>query len=502
MPKVIVAECRQEISSFNPIPSRYDDFSVRFGAEVLDYYSTVRGEVGGALDVLQTADGCEVVPTYSAESITSGGTLDGTDFERIAGDFLGELKKAESADGAYFALHGAMGAEGQDDPEAYLLEESRKILGEDIPIVVSLDLHGVVTDGMLEHGDAIVIYHTYPHVDFYETGVRAARLLSSILAGEAKPLMGRVKIPALVRGDELITETGSFGDVVGRAQEMEQHPKGLAAGMLIGNPFTDVPELRSNSLVVTNDDRELAELWAAELANQMWRHHEQMKVPLTSIEEAVRIAGQTEGTVVLMDAADATSSGASGDSVAIVRELVASGYQGSVLAPIVDPPAVAKAFAVGVGGTIRTTVGGALDPRRFKPLDVEARVKLLSDGQIRSESFGSKWSAGPTAALEFGNCVLVVTSRPVSLFDRALFYAHGQDPKRFDLVVVKSPHCEPHMFADWCGRLINVDGPGATSANLPTLGHTKCARPVFPLDEAVPFAPEVEIYQRARYRHL
>ena len=167
MPKVIVAECRQEISSFNPIRSRYDDFSVRFGAEVLDYYSTVRGEVGGALDVLQAEDGYEVVPTYSAESITSGGTLDGADFERIAGDFLGELKKAESADGAYFALHGAMGAEGQDDPEAYLLEESRKILGEDIPIVVSLDLHGVVTDGMLEHSDAIVIYHTYPHVDFY-----------------------------------------------------------------------------------------------------------------------------------------------------------------------------------------------------------------------------------------------------------------------------------------------------------------------------------------------
>ena len=126
-------------------------------------------------------------------------------------------------------------------------------------------------------------------------------------------------------------------------------------------------------------------------------------------------------------------------------------------------------------------------------------MKLLSDGQIRRESFGSKWSAGPTAVLEFGKSVFVVTSRPVSLFDRALFYAHGQDPKRFDLVVVKSPHCEPHMFADWCGRLINVDGPGATSANLPTLGHTKCARPVFPLDEAVPFAPEVEIFQRARY---
>ena len=500
VPRVIVAECRQEVSSFNPIRSRYGDFSVRFGAELFEYYSGARGELGGAVDVLRAEAGYELVPAYSAESVTSGGTLGAADFERIAGELLGELRKARPADGAYFALHGAMSAEGQDDPEAFLLEESRKILGDDIPIVVSLDLHGVLTDRMLELSDAIVVYHTYPHVDFYETGERAARLLMRILAGKAKPLMGRVKIPALVRGDELITETGSFGEVIRFAQEMEKHRAGLAAGMLIGNPFTDVPDLGTNSLVVTNDDREMATLWAAALTRQMWARHEEMQVPLTSIEEAVRLAGQTEGTAVLMDAADATSSGASGDSNAILREALASGYEGSVLAPIVDPSAAERAFAAGVGGTVRTAVGGALDPKRFQPLDIEARVKLLSDGQIRSESFGSRWDAGPTAVLEFGRCVLVVTSRPVSLFDRALFHAHGQDPKRFDLVVVKSPHCEPHMFADWCGRLINVDGPGATSANLRSLGHKKCARPVFPLDDEVPFEPEVEIFQRARYR--
>ena len=460
----------------------------------------MRDEVGGALGVFGGNADYELIPAYGANAITSGGTLAAADFERIAGEFLGELRKAGPADGAYFALHGAMGAEGEDDPEGFLLEESRKILGEDIPIVVSLDLHGILTDRMIEHSDAVVVYHTYPHVDFYQTGVRAARLLVRILAGEAKPLTARVKIPALVRGDELITETGSFGQVIRKAQAMEQHAKGLSAGMFIGNPFTDVPELRSNSLVVTNDDREMASLWAAELANQMWAHHGKMQVPLTSIQEAVRLAEETEGTAVLMDAADATSSGASGDSNAILREVVASGYGGSVLAPIVDPQAVEKAFAAGVGGTVRTAVGGALDPGRFEPLEVEARVKLLSDGQIRSETSGSEWAAGPTAVVEFGRCVLVITSRPVSLYDRALFYAHGQDPKRFDLVVVKSPHCEPHMFSEWCGRLINVDGPGATSANLRSLGHTKCARPVFPLDDDVGFAPDVEIFQRARYR--
>ena len=263
-----------------------------------------------------------------------------------------------------------------------------------------------------------------------------------------------------------------------------------------------MPELRSNSLVVTDDDAEAAGRQAVELAELFHAHHERMRVPLTSVEEAVsralEVLSQDGGTVALMDAADATSSGAPGDSTVIVRALVASNYAGRVLAPIVDPAAAETAFAAGVGAVIRTTVGGALDPERFTPVEIEARVRLLSDGRFPSETFGDPWFSGRTAVLEAGTVTWVVTSRPVSLYDRALFRAHGQDPKRFDAVVVKSPHCEPHMFADWCRKVINIDAPGATSANLKRLGHVKCPRPVFPLDEEVPFRPEVEIYRRKR----
>ena len=96
------------------------------------------------------------------------------------------------------------------------------------------------------------------------------------------------------------------------------------------------------------------------------------------------------------------------------------------------------------------------------------------------------------------NYTLVLGSRPVSLHDRSFYYAHGQDPKQFDCVVVKSPHCQPHMFAAWCGRLINVDAPGSTSANLRSLGHRRCRRPVFPLDEDVPFVPRATRFERRR----
>src|SRR5690606_30599441 len=139
------------------------------------------------------------------------------------------------------------------------------------------------------------------------------------------------------------------------------------------------------------------------------------------------------------------------------------------------------------------------DPERFTPLPLEVTVAAVSDGRIRSETFDSPWAAGETAVLRAGNLTLIVTRRPVSRFARAVVFAPGPDPRSFDAVVVKSPHCEHHMFEEWAARMIHVDAPGSTSANLPRLGHTVCARPIFPLDPDVTFTPEPRLFQRPRY---
>ncbi|MBS0203782.1 MAG: M81 family metallopeptidase [Planctomycetes bacterium] len=497
MPRIAIAECKQEVSSFSPARSQFDDFRIVRGPALLEHHRRVREEVGGALSVFDADSRVHLAPAFGASANTSGGILRQPDFQRLTGDFLGCLSDAGPVDGAFFSLHGAMQAENEDDPEGYLLQEARRVLGERIPFVVSLDLHGVLTDRMLQHSDAVVAYHTYPHVDFFETGARAARVLLKTLTEGARPVTARVKIPALVRGDEMITETGAIGECIRLAQQLEAGPRGLSAGVMWGNPFTDVPELRTNSFVVMDGDEATARSQAMELARIFWMHHEKMQVPLTGLAESVRkAAGFTSGTVVMMDAADATSSGASGDSNAILREVVRQNYRGRVLAPIVDPQAVRQAFAAGIGATIHTRVGGAVDSGRFQPMELVARVRLLSDGKFRSESFGWPWDSGDTAVLEAGNLTLVVGTRPVSLFDRSWFYANGQDPRHFSMVVVKSPHCEHHMFADWCACLINVDAPGSTSANVKGLGHQKCARPMFPLDDISDFQPVAEIFRR------
>lgn len=496
MPRILIAECKQEVSTFNPHLSRHDAFAVRSDEALLHYHRNVRNEVGGALRVLDARPDVEIVPSLSALSITSGGPLAGPDWKRLSGELLQAIRDAGAVDGLYFCMHGAMMAEEEMDPEGYLLSETRKLVGDQVPLVVSMDLHGIPTDRMYEHADAIVAFHTYPHVDFFSTGERSARLLLRLLDGGVRPVTAKVAIPALVRGEELITATGTFGKCTRRAAEIESEPGGLSAAMFIGNPFTDVPELQSYACVTTDGDPAKAEREALKLADEFWRHHERMRVPLVSLEEMTRIAAAAPATVGLVDAADATSSGASGDGNAIVRALAEAGHTRTVLAPVVDAPAVRAAFAAGVGATITVPIGGSLDRGRFLPLERTGQVRLLADRAFRSESFGEEWYAGPAAVLESGPFTFVMSSQAVNLYDRSFFWAHGQDPRQFDAVVIKSPYCQHHMFTEWCTRMVDVDAPGATSANLPILGHRRCPRPIFPLDTQVVYERRARLFDR------
>ncbi len=495
--RILIAEYIHEICSFNPVPTRYHDFFVNTGAAMFDYHRRSGTEVFGALQVFQQQPELELIPTFSARGITSGGTIPAADFARIADAWTAAIRAAGPVDAAYFALHGATAAEGEDDPEGRLLEIAREILGETIPFVASFDLHGVLTDRMLTHCDAITVYHTYPHVDFKETGSRAATLLLKLLAGEIRPVMAKVEIPALVRGDELITETGIFGRLLAEARQKQSEIGGLATGYFIGNPFTDVRELRTYAVMVTDNDPLAAEAAACQMARDFWRDREQMQACLLPLSTAVQQALASTRSVALVDAADATSSGASGDSVEILHELRRQGCSKPTLAPVVDVVAVEVAFAAGVGAMVTVNIGGSLDRQRFRPLEITGKVRLLSDGLFRSESFGWTWNSGRTAVIEACPFTVVVTSRPVHLFDRSLFKAHGQSPEQFEITIVKSPHCQPHMYADWC-EMIHVDAPGSTSANLHSLGHRACRRPVFPLDDVQNWNPTARFFSRNR----
>jgi microcystin degradation protein MlrC len=494
MKRILIADCKQEISSFNPLPSHYDDFLIRHGDGLYEQRGKNQ-ELGGALAVFEAQPDIEIVPTICARA-GSAGLLSAEGWRRLSEEVLAAIfARLDGIDGIYVSLHGAMGADGELDPEGYLLEKLRERVGPEMPIVISLDLHGILTDRMLRQVDGFAIYWTYPHVDFADTGRRAAELLLKLMKGGVRPVAARVVIPALLRGDELITKTGCYGELLAECRRLEEEGSVLAAGIMIGNPFTDVPELCSQVLVLTDGDRATAEREATRLAQEFWPLRFRMQGKLMPLNRAIAQARSIDGPVIFTDAADATSSGASGDSNAILASLHAAGYGKRVLAQIVDAPAAAAAHAAGVGASLSLTLGGSIDPARFPPMPVTATVRLLSDGEAALETMKAPLRAGPTAVLTYDNVTVVVMSRSVSLFDRAMYYANGLDPEDFDLVVVKSPHTEFHMYDQWCARNFNVDAPGATSANLKSLGHRICARPVYPLDDTVSFAPRATIYE-------
>ncbi|MBK35828.1 MAG: microcystin degradation protein MlrC [Gemmatimonadetes bacterium] len=480
--RVLIGELKQETSSFNPRLAERELFEELCGDEIFSREGT-NTELAGALDVFAEHDDIEVVPAFAAWSCSSGpvatSTLDG-----LTDDLVTAVQaEKDDIDGAYISFHGAMQGEEEVDPEGRALDRIRAILG-DIPIVTSFDLHGILTDRLVYASDILVAFHTYPHVDMYETRARAARNLVRLLRREVEPTVARVQLPMLVRGDELITETGLFGQAIRTCQEVEASDGGLSAVVFIGNPFTDVPDLRTNVVVTTNNDAVRAKEVAESIARFMWNQRDHLKADLVELDEAIRIANETESLTVFFDAADATSSGAPGDSNHILRGLLQSGYDRRALLPLVDPPAVEQAFAAGVGATVSLSLGGAIDPDRHPPLACDAYVQSLHDGVYRMEG-GTLESGGRTAVLQVSSYSILVTTLPVSIMGPHVFESRGLNPVDFDLCVCKSPNGFRTHFQAIAESIVPVDVPGSTSANLRSLPCTRCPRPMFPLDDDV-----------------
>ena len=209
--------------------------------------------------------------------------------------------------------------------------------------------------------------------------------------------------------------------------------------------------------------------------------------------KAMADAASQPGPVTFTDAADAPSSGASGDSNTILAALLAAGYRGRAIMPIVDAPAAAMAHAAGVGARLRVSLGGTIDPARFPPLELDVEVERLGDGEYLHAFSGMPAHAGPTAVLRHGEIRIVAITHAVFMMDRSIFLAHGLDPKLADIIVVKSPGAAMRYFT-FARRNYVLDIPGSTSANLKSLGHLVCPRPMFPLDDDVVFHPKVELF--------
>jgi microcystin degradation protein MlrC len=485
--RVAIASIIQESNTFSPVKTLFEHFSPVFGHDVLTRHEGRATEAGGFIHVLRRAR-CEVQPICAAWAITAGPMLR-SHFRKLAMRFEEELSAAGRQEAFLFALHGAQVAQDCEDVSGYLLQRARRVLGPEVPIVTTLDLHANVTRLLVSQSTALVGYHTYPHVDMFECGVKAANLALKIVAEQIKPIMAFRKIPMIVPAENMQTTSGPFHDLIEQAEQWERAGEVESASVFGVQPWLDVDEMGCSVVVVTNGDAAAAGERASSLAKRFWDSRRAFSVELVPVEEAIReataIAG---GPIVFSESADSTGSGSPGDSTNVLRRLLAADLREPSVLFLVDPKTVKRAIEAGVGKNFSAKIGAAFDRKNSRPVLVTAHVRLLSDG--RWTPWGSGYNPGievcmgRAAVLEIGSVTVLVAERPAMTVDPALYRSHGIEPTRMKIVVVKSPNGFRAEYEPIAKKIFMLDTPGVSSANLRSLPFQRIPRPMYPFDEA------------------
>lgn len=488
--RIAVGQLWQETNTFNPLAttrSDFETFGIDRGPALIEKMATTN-EPGGFIQSLrQWPEKPEIVGLVRLPAWPSGRATRAT-FLWLRDTLVEEFKRALPLDGVLLALHGAMVAEDFPDVEGEVLEAVRQVIGP-IPLVATLDLHANVTAKMVQNADALVIFHTAPHIDVYETGERGAKVLRRILIDGVKPTMAFVKIPMVVPAERANTQdptSVSFG-FRQKLEHLETQSNILAAGLTTVQPWLDIPDLGSSVVVVSAGDESLARQHCVALANELWQRRRDYLPELVSVADGVRRAHETrEGLVVLSDSADATTSGAPGDSTWVLQELLKYDWPRPALVTMVAPEVVARAAEMGVGKELTTSLGGVRDHRFSIPLDITATVARLFDAKFVLSGHLAKnlqIDMGPSAVLRVGNIHIVVTSRSGPHFAPELFQAAGIDPFAASVLIAKSPCGFRAAYAPRASKIFVVKAPGCAPSDFWNYEYLQIPRPLWPWDE-------------------
>jgi len=480
--KILVGAIGHESNTFTPFLTRLEDFRPRYGQETLA--PPIRhGAFGGVVTTLQAHPEVTLVPSVTAHAMP-GGVVERTAFETLKGALL---EAAHDVDGACIFLHGAMRAEGVDYAENDILTALRAKLGPDVPITIALDMHANIVAETARTVNAMVAYHTAPHDDAYETGVKAAEMLLHLLEGRSLA-MGFAKIPFLLPGEKAETSAGAMREMMQLVADLEAQPAIVSASLMNGHCWADVPDIGVIAVVVTDGSEPLAQAEADQLAATFWARRADFDFHTEAypVDEAVRVAMEApESTVFLSDSGDNPGAGGTTDVTAVLESLLRQGATNVVVASIWDAAAVETCIAAGVGNRVSLEIGGKLDTRHSKPLPVTGVVRLISDGDyywggVRTPE--RLVHRGPTVVLTVDGVDVILTAERQSYVEPVQFHSLGIDPLAYKIVVPKRGYLTTplHVISP---RSILAVSPGVTNCDVRQLEYRRVNRPMYPLDK-------------------
>jgi microcystin degradation protein MlrC len=456
MPRIAFGGFLHETNTFAPSKADYEMFlqgggwpALSEGDAMFPALHKVNVGASGFIEAAQVA-GWELAPLiWAAASPSAHVTAEA--FERIAGRMLDGLRAAGPVDGVYLDLHGAMVCEHLDDGEGEILARFRAVLGPDVPLVSSLDLHGNVTRLMVDSADSLIAYRTYPHVDMAETGRRSAAYLARMLGGERHAKAFR-QIDFLIPISWQSTLAEPCRSLYAELAAMEDEAV-PALSFLPGFPAADFPDCGASVIAYgrTQEDADrAADRFAAMVAAQESAFAGEVLGPDEGVRRAMAIAASGAAKpVVIADTQDNPGAGGDSDTTGMLRALVANDARRAAIGVIVDPEAASAAHEAGVGATIRIALGGKSGVPGDAPFLGEFTVEALSDGHLTASGGyygGARMGLGPSACLRIGDVRVVVGSRKAQLADQEMYRFVGIEPRDAAILVNKS---SVHFRADF-----------------------------------------------------
>jgi microcystin degradation protein MlrC len=453
------------------------------GQQIIERNRGVRNYHGGVLDACERL-GHEMVPTFFA-SATPSATISRAAFDEMEDLLLERLRAAGEVDAVCLTLHGAGVAESIDDIEGHIITRVRDHYGADMPIVVTLDLHGNITDEMVAGADALLGVNLYPHTDSYDRGVEAIELLGRIERGEVSPAMHLTHLPMML--PSTTTDLSPAKDINEICWEHEAQPGVIDCTFFHGFAPADIPRVGVSVLAIADGDPKRARRVSEDVARQIWERREEFRPVITPPEKVFEQALATDGRpVVVNEKADNPGGGGPGDGTHLLRAMIEAGLKEACFGFIHDPETVAQAHEVGVGATIDVRLGGKKEPLHGEPIEARAYVKCLTDGRFIQQSpmgRGAKVDLGRMARLVIDDIDVIVSTIRTQTLDDEVFRLHGIDVTRYKIVAIKSSNHFRAAFAPIAHQIIRADTPGLVSADLSTFDYRRLERPIWPLDD-------------------
>lgn len=484
--RIAVAGLMHESNTFNTLKADRAAFAAQclaFGAEWIDEWREAHHEVGGFLEAL-TAGGDEILPIVMAWATPSGPVTDDL-FNEVTQHLVHEIKR-QRPDGLLLALHGAMVTESHLDGDGEVLFRLRQALGSELPIVITLDLHGNLSTRLIENSTAAIAYRTCPHVDQRARGIQAAELLRRVLRAEVRPVQAIAKPPVIVNIMVHDTSLEPLKSFMHAARQLERQPGILAVSLLPGFAYADVPQMGPTVVVVADEDRDLARREADRLGQMLWDARDLLIRRLPDAKAAVAQALRaTKLPVVLVDTGDNVGGGSAGDGTIILQELLRQGATDAVVC-LYAPDEMKQCAAAGPGKEVSLVVGGKVDGLHGDPVAIHGRMRRLHDGTyIEPEArHGGKRinHMGPTALVEIpGRNFIVLNSLRHPPFSLGQLTCLGIEPQKQQILVVKAAIAYKAAYVPIAGTIIEVDTPGLTAVNPERFHYKHIRRPMYPL---------------------